>query len=300
MSKQSVWFITAISLLIAILFLVFFNISKQMQYFSNVNVFAVDPYDATSSFGFQLALFSAILAGLKAFRHYKEGKIPCSSQILILRSISLSIAAIFLTLFSDAVALEKYSSVWRGSTNGQVLGLITLFFLFLSIAFFVYILNISGAKLSAFIKVKLISTLLIIFVFLYFYPVNSQTSISTAILNIVVGISLLLAPLAIMQRYFRFCTLDHYDDFIDDVLSMFKGEKLAKAVHDFFNKFGYIVIISFAIAMGILVCIVQTAGAPVKSETLLLLMTVYIGFESAVILICYVLFSDFLGIIRKE
>lgn len=131
------------ALVTSVLFFVFFSVSKQSPYFQNVNVFNVDPYDATGSFGIQLAFFCALLAVFRSFRPYKPGGIAAGSQIMILRACALSLFAVVITLFSDIVAMIRFSGIWDSSTNGWVLFTLTLVFM-LAVSAFWGVTSIKG------------------------------------------------------------------------------------------------------------------------------------------------------------
>jgi hypothetical protein len=62
---------------LAILFYLFFQITKHHPILSLVNPFVEDPYDAVGSFSFQFALFTALLSLVRAFRPYQAHKSRC-------------------------------------------------------------------------------------------------------------------------------------------------------------------------------------------------------------------------------
>ena len=93
--------ITALILLIAILFFLFFQINKRSPFVES-NPFSGDPYDAVGSIAIQLALLISLLSYARVLRCRED---PCQGkERLILHGDILALAAIFITLCSDAVA----------------------------------------------------------------------------------------------------------------------------------------------------------------------------------------------------
>jgi hypothetical protein len=76
-----------ITFMLAVLFYLFFQISKHNPALSHVNAFAEDPYDAVGSFGVQLAVFTALLSLVRAFRPYQPKQALDSQKVLLLRSL---------------------------------------------------------------------------------------------------------------------------------------------------------------------------------------------------------------------
>jgi len=62
---------------LAVLFYLFFQISKQQPDLARVNAFANDPYDAVGSFAVQFALFVAVISLIRALRRYSSGVAGC-------------------------------------------------------------------------------------------------------------------------------------------------------------------------------------------------------------------------------
>ena len=93
--------VTALIFAIAILFYLFFQVNKRSP-FVEANPFANDPYDAVGSIAIQLAVLIGLLSYARVIRWRND-----PSQVkhrLILHGNILVLAAIFITLCSDAIA----------------------------------------------------------------------------------------------------------------------------------------------------------------------------------------------------
>jgi hypothetical protein len=118
--------ITALILLAAIIFFLFFQINKHSP-FVEANPFAVDPYDAVGSIAIQVALLISILSYARVLRLRDD---PAQAkERLILHGNILVLAAIFITLCTDALAefLQPVPpSSWR---NILIVELVSMFLL---------------------------------------------------------------------------------------------------------------------------------------------------------------------------
>jgi hypothetical protein len=105
--------VTALILLTAIVFYLFFQVNKRSP-FVDANPFAVDPYDAVGSIAIQLALLISLLSYARIIRLRDDS--TQSNERLVLHGNILVLAAIFITLCSDAIAefLQPVPpSLWR-------------------------------------------------------------------------------------------------------------------------------------------------------------------------------------------
>ena len=105
--------VTALILLAAIVFFLFFQINKRSP-FVEANPFAVDPYDAVGSIAIQVALLISLLSYARILRQRDD---PAQEkERLVLHGNILVLAAIFITLCSDAIAefvQPVPPSLWR-------------------------------------------------------------------------------------------------------------------------------------------------------------------------------------------
>src|SRR2546430_9283599 len=110
-----------LAFVLAALFYLFWQISKHQPALSQVNAFAEDPYDAVGSFGTQLAVFTALLSVVRAFRPYQPNKVLDSQKVHLVRAEYITCLSVAVTLAADIVAMIRYPSVWMGFPAGQIL-----------------------------------------------------------------------------------------------------------------------------------------------------------------------------------
>ena len=119
--SRSLKIYACLTVALAVLFYLFFQISKHQPALAQVNAFANDPYDAIGSFGVQFALFTALLTLLRAFRPYQSRQALDSQALLLVRGAIFSCLSVIITLIADAVAMARHPSVWMGLSAGYVL-----------------------------------------------------------------------------------------------------------------------------------------------------------------------------------
>jgi hypothetical protein len=93
--------VTALIFTTAIIFYMFFQINKRSP-FVEANPFAVDPYDAVGSIAIQVSLLISILSYARVLRMRNDA--TQTKERLVLHGNILVLAAIFITLCSDAIA----------------------------------------------------------------------------------------------------------------------------------------------------------------------------------------------------
>jgi hypothetical protein len=106
---------------LGVLFFAFFNVSKHLPALARVNPFAEDPFDAIGSFGVQAAALLTLLGLARAFRPYGGGCLPEEEGALVARTQMLAVLAAAVTLAGDLVAMARYGSLWIGSAGGYAL-----------------------------------------------------------------------------------------------------------------------------------------------------------------------------------
>src|SRR5260370_39016352 len=110
-----------LTVVLAVLFYLFWQISKHQPALSQVNAFAEDPYDPVGSFGTQLAVFTALLSVVRAFRPYQPNKILDGQKVHLVRAEYITCLSVAVTLAADIVAIVRYPSGWLGFPAGQIL-----------------------------------------------------------------------------------------------------------------------------------------------------------------------------------
>ncbi|HET6485001.1 MAG TPA: hypothetical protein VFH83_01195 [Spirochaetia bacterium] len=98
--------LSTVTLLAALAFAVFFQMSKQPP-FREINPFGVDPYDAVGSIAFQVTLVLALLSFARSVRLRMDGPRPGVDGFprAILRGVRLAVLAILVTLITDCIAV---------------------------------------------------------------------------------------------------------------------------------------------------------------------------------------------------
>jgi hypothetical protein len=182
---------------LAAVFVVFFDITKHNLYFSPVNPFADDPFDAIGSFAFQAAIFFGFLSLFRAFRPYRKEQPSNEQNSFLVRTQTATILCVLVALAGDIVAMIRNASLWSGVLAGDVLLILVLAFSFLSIAIGVFVYNSAkGIHIPAIMNQsnKPAITSLIFLIVLFFYPESIRQSIIGALFTVVVGAVLLFMP----------------------------------------------------------------------------------------------------------
>jgi len=126
---KSIYRVTALVTFAAIAFYLFFTVSKNPP-FRDINPFNDDPYDAFGSFGFQVALLTAIVTYARALR-LRESVAQSAKARLILRGNIVVVSAILISLVADAAAefLRPFPpSYWGAILNWALLLMLALTF----------------------------------------------------------------------------------------------------------------------------------------------------------------------------
>ncbi len=127
-AKRSSDWATFVTFGIALAFFAFFQLPKLMPALADTYPWAIDPYDAVGSFGFQIAVFIGLLSLLRTVRHLGEQAIPLEQVRFIVRGDELALLAVALSLLADVLALDKVSFGFVQTEAGRVMvfGLATL------------------------------------------------------------------------------------------------------------------------------------------------------------------------------
>jgi len=119
---KSIYRVTALVTFAAVAFYLFFAVSK-VPPFRDINPFNEDPYDAFGSFGFQVALLTALVTFARALR-LQESVGQAYKARLILRGNIVVVSAILIPLVADAAAefLRPFPpSYWGAILNWALL-----------------------------------------------------------------------------------------------------------------------------------------------------------------------------------
>jgi hypothetical protein len=121
-----------LTLVLAVVFYLFWQICKQQPALAQVATFTDDPYDAVGSFGTQFAIFAALLSMIRAFRPYQPDSVGDGQQVLLVRGAYFTGLSVAVTLGADIVAMLRYPSVWIGLPAGYILAALVVGMAFLT------------------------------------------------------------------------------------------------------------------------------------------------------------------------
>ena len=316
-----------LTFVLAVLFYLFFQTSKHNAALSQVNAFAVDPYDAVGSFGVQLALFAALLSLVRAFRPYRRDTALEGQELLLLRAEYLSCLSVAVTLVADVVAMIRQPSVWIGLPAGYMLAALTGAMALLT-AFVGWLIHRSTRNMrwppaqKAWLRAIGISIVSILILALY--PENWGQSMSGGLFMIFVGAAFLFVPVQAIGVAISPSPGTFFEDFIDDLTAVYRWLKAhAGPFVVFCNLFEKILSWSFvrsvlhwsnprkhtwniAILIGIIMGIVVTlgemlgeGGGPQQIGRLAIVATLFISIECLAVLLGYLLLAKPLGLFRQ-
>lgn len=105
------------TMVLAVAFLAFFQVAKQVPSIAAINPTANDPYDAIGSFAIQAAMLLAVMSLVRAF--WPGRAEPTNEQAASMARMQIAVvAAVEVTLIGDVVALVRHTDVWMGSALG--------------------------------------------------------------------------------------------------------------------------------------------------------------------------------------
>jgi len=313
---------------LSILFYSFFDYCKHAPALGAANPFAEDPYDAVGSFGIQLAFVSGLLTLLRAFRPYPEKKGPTGQVVMLLRSGTVALFSVGVTLAADAVGLGR-AVIASGSIPAEVplaalvggMTLVTLAvgWIFMRVAQSV---EVPSAQ-HAWGRAVIISGLAILI--LAFYPLPWRDSgVPGGIFTALAGTALLFVTVWGISTAIFPVEKTKYEDIFSDLAAIFQptfrrfghaaglltwGEKLAAfpSVHRLVGwlnprRHRWNLVILAAVAMGLILVLFEAVaeGLSPNLGRVLLVVGVYVSLEVAGVVLGYLLLGEYLGIFRAE
>jgi hypothetical protein len=215
------------SLLLATLFYLFFQASKHIPTLARVNPFADDPYDAVGSFTMQLAPFLALLSCLRAFRPYRNIALSNDPQRLIAQTRLLTAIAISLTMLSNMVALARHPHTWISSQSGRWLAIASLAILLWSAVEGYRAAKQSQQSFSRSAWMKSITAIIAMVTALAAVPETLRHTIAGVLLTAFTGGLTLIVPLGIIARQLAAHHRPAAFDLVDDVIAVWEAIKSA-------------------------------------------------------------------------
>jgi hypothetical protein len=281
-------------LLLSILFYLFFDACKHNPALSSVNAFADDPYDAIGSFGIQAAAVLAFLSVLRAFWPYSAGDASGNREAVLVRTQMMAILAVGITLAGDIVALLRHRSAWTATVAGHRLALFLVGMVVLTAltGWFVHRTE-RGIDLPKVpnVRKRAIAVSCAAVILLALYPEHWRRSMVGGLLTAFLGTVLLFLPLWVLgTALVPHCTIASSDDPVT-VAWRYLGKR-----HWNFVFFG-------GALVGLLLAFAELRnphGWPHLTRRIAFIASVYIGLETAGVLIGYSLLRKTLGLCRQN
>lgn len=314
--------VSLIVLLLAILFYFFFDTSKHVPALEEMNPFSVDPFDAVGSFGIQLALFSACLSFIRVFRPYRGDEITPDQAQLILRGELTTVISIYVTLGADIVSMIRDFPYWVQSPGGRILALMVAGMAALTLYTSWFILHDTKTHLVHSPNPLNVILCFIGGLILVIYPSIWDKDIIGVIATALLGMGVFFVMVWALLNEITPKIGPDYEDFLDDLTSVYRWTKarifflqsLFQALEKCMNqlwirpildwmdirKHGWNIVILAAIFVGAGFAFAEIIGegtSPIPGRSLIV-MAVFIGIESAGVLLGYALLGRFLGIYR--
>ena len=315
---------------LAILFFLFFEICKHAPVFSQIDVFTEDPYDSVGSFGVQLAPFMALLAVLRAFRPYPSEKTRDRQVVLFTRAAYFSCLAVAVTLGAYMIAMIRHPSLWIGVAGGYLLAALLAGMILVTALALWAISNATrplplDSPLQRWIKASAFSLAGILL--LAFYPEDLRQSIHGEILTIVTGIIFLFGLVWALGTAISPSLEPPFEDVIDDLAITYQWQKaranpsnpllaidkmlekllnlsLVRTILHWLNprRHPWNLVILLGVCMGIALLLADFSGegGPPQLGRLALVASIFISVEFVGVLAGYALLAKPAGLFRQE
>ena len=314
-----------LTLILAVLFYLFFQLCKHQPDLAHVNAFANDPYDAVGSVGTQLAVFTALLSMVRALRPYQSSSVVDGQQVLLARGAYMTCLSVAVTLGADIVAMLRYLSVWIGFPAGYILAVLVVGMALLTAlvgwrihhTVSVYMVPSSQQRWARAIGISLVSVII-----LAWYPVNLTQSLPGELLTVVVSVILFFAAVRAWGMALSPSMETGGEDFIDDIASIYRwfkaqaghfsvlltplektlGSSLLRPILSWLNprKHPWYGILLFGICLGVVLALAEAMGEGGLGPHFAVLVTVFAGLEGAGVLLGYAFLAKPLGLFRHD
>ena len=318
---------------LAIAFYYFFQTAKHDPNLAGVNAFGEDPYDAVGSFAVQLAAFTALLTLIRAFRPYQVEATRDRQQVLLIRGAYLCTVTVAVTLVADTIAMIRHTSLWTGVAAGYTLAALLAGMALLTVLVLIFLFH-TTRTLHLFSTFKGWMRAIFLFIvgilILTFYPEEVRQSLPGALLTIAVGVVFLfvlvwaigtaIAPaletpfediiddMAAIYHWFKVHVEPLYDP-SDDPLPVFGAmfEKLLafpairtilRGLNPRRHPWNLPIVLGVFMGIDLLLSEMAVEGGPAPIGRMVMVATIFIGVESAGVLLGYAMFAKPLGLFR--
>jgi hypothetical protein len=319
----------SLTFVLAAVFYLFWQISKQQPSLLQVNAFAVDPYDAVGSFSTQLALFTATLSVIRAFRPYQPSSAIATQILYLVRAEYITCLSVAITLVTDIIALLRHPSVWMDIPAGHLL-----------------VALVGGmALLTALVGWRIHNATLMIrlpsaqhswsraigisvagMIILVLYPENVTNSITGAVLTVLVGMALFFASVWVWAMAITPSLEAPDEDLIDDLAVLYRwlksnmdrssiffttceqilGSSFLRPIVNWLNprKHAWNGILLFGMLIGLALALAEAVGegglGSNQPHRFVAVATLFIGLEASGVLVGYAFLAKPLGLFRQD
>lgn len=327
-----------LALVLAILFEVFFQVSKHQPALAAVIPFADDPYDAIGSFATQFALAAALLGLVRAFRPFGPigptgpngayGPATDTQQRLLSRTVTLAALAVVVTMAGDGVALARHRPQWDASLAGMLLAgcVVALAVVALGVVWLarstVERSGVPIARSVARVWLAVVISLCAV-VLLMVYPEEWTQRLGTELVTVAAGILLLFVPLWALDRALYGAPARDDEDALDDLtatsiwlrarvrplawlaapVAFLARTRPVRAAWGWLNPRWHpiipAVVLGLIMGAGLLVAQMLGEGGPAAGR-FLLIAAIFLGAECFGVLVGYALLARPLGLFRRE
>lgn len=278
---------------LAVLFYVFFMHCKHDPALSTVNAFADDPYDAVGSFGIQAAAILGILCLVRAFRRPHPHPKSVERESFLIRAQIAAILSVGVTLAADAIAMLRHPSLWIGHSAGY-----RLLALLLGMALPTALMGVwvrrtalrmeesaSSAGLIRAVTVSIFATLV-----LFFYPEVFHHGLIGVLLTAFAGTVILFV-----------CTWAWTIALVPDRLTDSNLEQGSHSSSPRQKNYGWAIVILAGILIGLFFVAGEASeGSGIPHSRLALVVSAYLGLETAGIMVGYGFLGKPLGLFRQD
>jgi hypothetical protein len=318
-----------LTLVLAVLFYLFWQISKHQPALLHVNAFADDPYDAVGSFGTQVALFTALLSVVRAFRPYQPVRALDGQQRLLARAEYFTCLSIAITLVTDCIAMLRHPSVWVGRPAGYLLAAL--------VGGMALLTALVGWRIHRAVResrvpsaqhrwARAISISFVSAIILVLYPENVTQNVPGALLTVLVGVTIFFATVWAWGMAFTPSLETTGEDFIDDLAALYRwlkahigrfsmffttcekilGSSFLRPILNWLNprKHPWNAILLLGISLGLLLALAEGLGEgglePHQVNRFIAVATLFVGLEASGILVGYAFLAKPLGLFRHD
>ena len=278
---------------LAVLFYLFFDITKHDPALASANPFADDPYDAIGSFGTQAALFCALLALVRAFWLIRGGAQRADLSLWLLRAQMATVLLVLVTMAGNAVALARHTSLWLGTDAGmRLLALLvgmTVLALGLGLRIYIAARRLANTNRSH-LGLRALIVCIVAVLVLALYPESLRDNLLGALFTVVVGALLLFLPTRALLT-----ALVQVDETRDK-----EGAPSSEAWWRPGRRLQWALVVAVALVLGVLVFLGEATGEGFGSNLAKVaqLAAIFVGLEAAAVLIGFVVLRKPLGLFR--